>query len=448
MVLLPIFFYSDATAFPGWAAVVPTLGTGLILGSGPSVWLNRVVLSWKPVVYVGLISYPLYLWHWPLLSIAQIETLDQASTMLRFGMVLLSFVLAAATYTYVERPVRRSAMSTCPILLLVGCVAALGVAGLAAEPLRSRLQPPNGMLGADQLRWDYLNNQPCTSKFEPADGPPWLTCVANSAAPSILVLGDSHANHLYPGLVSQEALASRGVVSFGAGGPMFGVYSVGVGSTPEQIRAAIRQKAWQDEILLHVSAKMPSVRYVILSSRWPSFTASGAFADHFTGRPEPRFYFSIDPSGQRLSQEALFSQGLELTISVLEKQNIAVILFLDTPFPSYDVRRCMDRPYFKARETCSVDRNEMRTARASFTKVVERLRPRHPHLLVYDPFPVFCNAKSCSFVSKTDVFLRDDEHLSVAGSRAVAAHFAAWASAAIPDLLRGQGGGRRGPDLR
>jgi peptidoglycan/LPS O-acetylase OafA/YrhL len=58
-------------AFPGWWAVLPVDGSALLL-SAPAAWVNRVVLASPPLVWIGLISYPLYLWHWPLLVFAGI----------------------------------------------------------------------------------------------------------------------------------------------------------------------------------------------------------------------------------------------------------------------------------------------------------------------------------------------------------------------------------------
>ena len=75
----------DDRDFPGWRALLPTLGTALLILAGPQAWFNRRVLALKPMVMIGLISYPLYLWHWPLLSFARIFVFEP-SPELRIGL--------------------------------------------------------------------------------------------------------------------------------------------------------------------------------------------------------------------------------------------------------------------------------------------------------------------------------------------------------------------------
>src|SRR5260370_36711476 len=80
-------------AFPGWWAILPVAGAALLL-SAPGAWLCRVVLASRPLVGVGLISYPLYLWHWPLLVLFPIIKINPL-TLLERGLVLLASRLLA-----------------------------------------------------------------------------------------------------------------------------------------------------------------------------------------------------------------------------------------------------------------------------------------------------------------------------------------------------------------
>ncbi|MBQ4132424.1 MAG: acyltransferase [Desulfovibrionaceae bacterium] len=96
--------------FPGFRALLPTMGAFFLIAAGPQALINRVLLSHPWVVGIGLISYPLYLWHWPLLSYATI--LDGAFTgtwewrFIRMGCLAVAFVLAVLTYKFVENPIR------------------------------------------------------------------------------------------------------------------------------------------------------------------------------------------------------------------------------------------------------------------------------------------------------------------------------------------------------
>ena len=104
-ILYAVFGFSKSTPFPGKHALYPVLGAALIIASGKKAWVNRFVLSLRPMCFIGLISFPLYLWHWPLLSFARI-VLGEPSTGVLWGAVGISFVLSVATYFTVEKFMR------------------------------------------------------------------------------------------------------------------------------------------------------------------------------------------------------------------------------------------------------------------------------------------------------------------------------------------------------
>lgn len=115
-------------SFPGYWVIVPVGGAVLILSAGPNAWLNRTVLSNRIAVWFGLISFPIYLWHWPLLSFARIVESGLPSLSVRIAAVLLAILLAWLTYVFVERPIRfgkhgwRKAFVLVVLMLGVGCI--------------------------------------------------------------------------------------------------------------------------------------------------------------------------------------------------------------------------------------------------------------------------------------------------------------------------------------
>lgn len=127
LIISSIWLLNEDVVFPGWWALLPTVGTFLVISAGPQAWLNRHLLGNRLAVAIGLISYPLYLWHWPLLSIA---TMNGANGRLaRVLLVVVSIVLAWITYQFIEKPIRRSKSITTPLLLLAGIVLS-GLIGL------------------------------------------------------------------------------------------------------------------------------------------------------------------------------------------------------------------------------------------------------------------------------------------------------------------------------
>ncbi|WP_082159044.1 acyltransferase family protein [Chromobacterium sp. LK11] len=115
--------------FPGTWALVPVLGAVLIITAGSKAWVNRIVLSNKIAVWFGLISFPLYLWHWPLLSFARIVEGEAPSRDIRIAAIVLSVVLAWLTCKLIERPLRFGNHSKIKVTVLVTLMTIVGYVG-------------------------------------------------------------------------------------------------------------------------------------------------------------------------------------------------------------------------------------------------------------------------------------------------------------------------------
>ena len=136
-----VLIFTRQYSFPGFWALLPTLGAALIIGAGPGAWFNRAILSNRLLVWIGLISFPLYLWHWPLLSYARIIESETPERSIRIGAVVLSIVLAGLTYALIERPIRfgrRRSAGTVSLVLLMIAIGGVGYYAYAEEGLEFR----------------------------------------------------------------------------------------------------------------------------------------------------------------------------------------------------------------------------------------------------------------------------------------------------------------------
>jgi peptidoglycan/LPS O-acetylase OafA/YrhL len=199
-------------AFPGWWGVLPVVGTTLLL-SAPSAWMCRVVLASPPLVWIGLISYPLYLWHWPLLVFFAIIKFGPLTLPERELILLASALLAWATYWYVERPFRfgapnpRRIVGLCAGTVLIAVAGAVIVWGrgfdfrLPAE-IRAMANVPT-----QNSKWRFHR---ClldlSHEMSFADD-----CVDRNRRPLVLVWGDSTAGALMPGLLKAQETRNFGI---------------------------------------------------------------------------------------------------------------------------------------------------------------------------------------------------------------------------------------------
>jgi hypothetical protein len=180
-------------SFPGNWALVPVLGAVLIILAGSRAWVNRRILSNKVAVWFGLISFPLYLWHWPLLSFARIVESEVPRHNIRIAAIVISILLAWLTYKLVERPLRFGKHSKAKVAGLILLMAMVGYVGYSTSernglPFRNVVKINNSLSsGADKDRDIQKKIAVCSS---------------DSRAPlKYALIGDSKAGAIFSGLV-------------------------------------------------------------------------------------------------------------------------------------------------------------------------------------------------------------------------------------------------------
>jgi peptidoglycan/LPS O-acetylase OafA/YrhL len=216
-----IVLLTPQNAFPGWWALLPTLGTLLLIAT-PSAWINRALLSNRLLVFVGLISYPLYLWHWLLLALLRArldEDGGEAPRLQRVAVVAVAFVLAWFTYVCVEKPIRfgrHPLIRPAGLLWLMGAVAGLGAAVYLSDGAAFRYPASIRPVAAypyeaerDHAEIIYRRGKCLLDRVVQTFGDiaPECTDPADARKPLLVLWGDSHAGSLYPGL---KALQGRG----------------------------------------------------------------------------------------------------------------------------------------------------------------------------------------------------------------------------------------------
>ena len=131
--ILTAVFALDSKDFPGYKALFPVMGAALMIAAGKDAFLNRCLLSNRVMVWFGLISYPLYIWHWPFLSFAWIVAGEEPQLNVRIGCVVLAVVMSAVTYYFVELRLRWGKYGGFKAAGLLSVMVIIGVTGYSIE---------------------------------------------------------------------------------------------------------------------------------------------------------------------------------------------------------------------------------------------------------------------------------------------------------------------------
>jgi len=187
-------FLTARLAIPGIWSAIPTMGAALLIAAGPRMSVNRWLSHWS-IRSIGRVSYPLYLWHWPLFSFARIFLGHPPSRAWASGAIVIAFGAACATYRWVERPIRHGRLgrwTVVGLLAALACLAALGAA-VGAHWLPGRLTgPPFAAWDAAATDWD----SPATASTDRQSG--IMTVIMTShLVRKTLFIGDSHLEHYW-----------------------------------------------------------------------------------------------------------------------------------------------------------------------------------------------------------------------------------------------------------
>ncbi|MDR3448444.1 MAG: acyltransferase family protein [Alphaproteobacteria bacterium] len=266
LIVVALFAFTKNMPFPGWRALLPVGGAVLIIAAGPMAYVNRFVLARRGMVGIGLVSYPLYLWHWPLLSFARILNGEEPSRLQRILLILAAFALAALTYRLVEKPLRSGGLDKKRIFILLALMAALGIAGfgiMRGEGLPARFAQYGAAvesLDGPRLidKWRQQVRLGTCHLEKPADYDHDASCIENKH-PLLLLWGDSHAAALYPGLKALQETHGFGITQLTQGGcpPLFDLQNLVFRQNCNDIN---------DRILGDLATMKPEV--ILLSAAW------------------------------------------------------------------------------------------------------------------------------------------------------------------------------------
>ncbi len=401
LLLLSIFYFlSNKSVFPGWLSLLPIIGTVLIIASGPRTLISHYVLGNRVFVFIGLISYSLYLWHWPFLAFPKITDGLALPLNMRIYAVAGAFIFAVITYFCIEKPLRHrgngATLSLLVIALLMGGTGYLFKAGVI-QPLQSNTLTQK----IAEATTDYpLNDRILISHSVDIGG--YKYWEIGSGNKTTLFIGDSNLDMYWPGVetfVSANNIKRRALLGSRSGcPPILNVYSPDREDPVDKLCVDMKTHA------IALAFNHPEIDTVVLGSNWLSL-ASFEFDDNKGS------HSLIPAEGMNLALDHMVSM-----INQWRSQGKQVYLLLNIPpGPEFDphnlIKRSLSNFTLKPRLSggISVEEYRKRTEQIS-PKMIEVARRSGAILL--DPTDYLCHDGWCDAVTADgDPIYQNNDHL-------------------------------------
>jgi peptidoglycan/LPS O-acetylase OafA/YrhL len=393
--MLGVLIITKEKSFPGWWALIPTLAGVLIIAAGPRAWLNRIILSHRVLVWLGLISFPLYLWHWPLLSFARIIESETPSLQIRIAAVIVSFVLAWLTYRLVETPIRFGTSNRIKTPFLVSLMIGVGYLGYNAFAQDGSSVRPGAQLKVKNQgdaghkifhEYPYHRFYLCTPTAIQKESLAFnglIRCFqSKQTAPiSIAIIGDSHAEHLFIGLA--EALPAVNIVYY--------------------IKDSLPYANNKDyERIFRYVIGDSNIKAVIISSFW----------SYRLGLSD--YWRSVFGPAKQVQD---FTRELQQTINQLTATNKHVYLAEDIPNFRFDTQKCQYSRSFSREYGCVQDKDIYYRQYRSVYPFLQTMEDDKKNVKILRTADYFCDNNYCYMAMDGKLLYRDAHHLNINGSR-------------------------------
>jgi len=354
------------------------------------------MLALKPLVWCGLMSYSLYLWHWPFFAFHRYIFGQAPGAVVSWGYLNAAFLLGALSLHFIERPFRQKRI--CSSRKAIFAFFFAGTSAVVAVSLIIYLTGGQSFrIPGEALRFDRVEgNAGFPGKKEQllASGTDIYEIGVPDKVPQVLLWGDSHAGVLLSAMdeVCRQLGVAGSAVIRGGTPPIFG-WSGQPETTGEHARAMATGRVVEEML------KTGSYRVVVLAFRW----------SYYLRRDPP-----LDPSRVPL---AGFGEALNETIGLLQKAGVKVILLEEVPiFPSHVARSAALAHRIGVPEP-SLNAAEGEAFRQPYEPILQRLKFANPKMELVDPAPLFIRDQKIEFMDVQGFLLwRDEHHLTQRGA--------------------------------
>lgn len=426
-----------------WQLVPACVGAAAIIRVGATRrTVTSVGLAWRPAVAIGLVSYSLYLWHWPLLVLAREWTIGFLPASTTVGVLAVAGALSWVTWRFVETPFRRRrardegqrARASRRVVALGGvALATVAVAGAAVAAVPRLGDPP--------VAAPTSEGPDAPPSASPSDTPTEVALVLDAAAtslptldcidqavdagcvvgtevePTIALVGDSHAHALVDGLGEFAADRGLAVRSFTKAGCAFGPAVARSGNQPESVWCLEHDTAVLDHLLA-----TPSLETIVVVGHWSAVldgTLTPLGPDEST---TPRLAYDL--TGAEVPDESVPAEvegGMRDALGRLVAAGRRVVIVGPTPDIGFDVPDTLARLERRgeAWQHFGIDRAAFDARNDAVIAILERVAEDLAVPLVR-PWELFCDTDRCGAVQDGTPLYADDDHVNIHGARLVA----------------------------
>jgi len=383
-IVLAVSCFDADMLYPFYWAAVPAVGATLIIISGLIGPRNIVArgLATRPMVWIGLVSYPWYLWHWPLISFVRTMNFGEQSFAEELGAAALSLVLAVLTFRFVELPMRRLRKIR---KFRPAAVVALGTASCVVVASLGYL-------------WS-LRITPLMLPQLSGLGPPQI---AGGGYPPVshrgILMGDSHA------LVIEQSFKEY---ARQAGASLTSVFEVGCPPIKAAVKDGRGRPAAQCDSF--DPKAFQGAEFAIITVRW----------NFYLGLPQSdpfhRSFLLVDQA--KKDPYEILAAGLAATLSEAKRAGVRRILLI-APLPEFPwySPACVVKAIRVGSDNCSILRAKVDARRERTMMVLRQVVTPFENVRLIDPINLFCTEAECRPNKGAELFFFDTSHLSPAGA--------------------------------
>jgi peptidoglycan/LPS O-acetylase OafA/YrhL len=397
LILSAVFIFNKNTPFPSLYALVPTIGTALIiLFTAPNTFVGRV-LGAKAFVGIGLISYSAYLWHQPLFAFARHRSLGEVSEAVFILLAIAALILAYVSWRFVEVPFRDKrtftrkqiatlAISFSTIFVAIGLVGHFTNGGFGRSDETIRLS-----VIEDRLRLNHGLSKDCDGEFTLSEN-----CRTNGEQ-TVLVWGDSYAMHLVQGLIASNPDLKIIQATISVCGPFFDIAPL----TGKYGRAWSMKCIESNDHVYKLLQNSPNIKYVVMSSPFRQYVEEDANV--------------LTRDGDILNGTDVSYDYMSKTLNRIKALGKIPVIFSPTPENGHDIGRCLTKAeqFGKDSSVCDFNIEEAKIRQNSVYEFLEKISTISSVVLLHEGI---CIEGKCK-ASINNIFIyRDSGHLSHEGS--------------------------------